>query len=265
LALTLAGAALCASVASDSHAGSDVNILVLKEHAIGSTAQAQPYIDKLVEVARQKNGWSSAAGRFVTSRSRAKSYIRKKKPQFGIMSLPAYLAWRSKGLTVIGTVDAATGGRVYHLVSKNESGLSGCKGKKLASNHADDERFINKIVSGGAFSLSDFDLMKTRRPVQTLKKVIKDKAACALVDDAQYAELKHVDGGSSLKSVWKSSTLPAMPVVALSSASESQRAKFKASLSALCSGAGSTHCTKVGIKSLQPASESAYSSVINKY
>jgi len=266
MALTLAGAALSAGVATDSYAGDDVKIIVLKEHATGSTAQAQPYIDKLVEVAREKNGWSTASGKFVTSRSRAKSYIRKNRPEFGIMSLPAYLAWRSKGLTVVGSVDAAaTGGRQYHLVSKDQSSLAGCKGKKLASNHADDERFINKIVAGGAFSLSDFDVVETRRPVQTIKKVIRGEAACALIDDAQMASLSHVDGGSGLKSVWKSSTLPAMPVVAFSSASSGQRDKFKASLSSLCSGAGSTHCTKVGIKSLKPASESAYRSVISKY
>jgi len=266
MAITLAGAALAAGVATDGYAGDDVKILVLKEHATGSTASAQPYIDKLVEVARQKNGWSSASGKFVTSRSRAKRYIRANKPQFGIMSLPAFLHWRDKGLTVIGTVDAAaTGGRQYHLVSKTERGLSGCKGKKLASNHADDKRFINKIVASGAFNLSDFTLVETRRPVQTLKKVIRGDAACALIDDAQMAALNHVDGGSALESVWKSATLPAMPVVAFSSASSGQREKFKASLSSLCSGAGSTHCTKVGIKSLKPATDAAYENVTVKY
>lgn len=265
LALTLAGAALSAGVATDSFAGDEVKILVLKEHAIGSTASAQPYIDKLVEVARQKNGWSSASGKFVTSRDRAKNYIRANKPQFGIMSLPAYLHWRHKGLTVIGTVDASAGGRQYHVVSKSQSGLAGCKGKRLATNHADDKRFVNKIVAGGSFNLSDFTLVETRRPVQTLKKVIRDEADCALIDSAQLAELGHVDGGSQVKSVWKSATLPAMPVVAFGSASSGQREKFKASLSSLCSGEGSSHCTKVGIKSLKPASESAYSSVINKY
>ncbi|MEM1029239.1 MAG: hypothetical protein AAF928_21035 [Myxococcota bacterium] len=260
----MAAGSLAATGASS--AAEDVKIIVLKEHAIGSTAQAQPYIDKLVEVARQKNGWASASGKFVTSRDRATRYIRANRPQYGIMSLPAYLAWRERGLTVVGTVDAAaTGGRTYHVVSKDEGSLAGCKGKTLATNHGGDRRFVDNVVADGAFTLSDFELVKSRRPVQTLKKVIRGDARCALIDDAQYAELGHVDGGAAVKSVWSSSQLPAMPVVAFSNASSGQRERFKSSLSSLCAGDGATHCTKVGIRSLAPASEAGYRRVIDKY
>ena len=125
---------------------------------------------------------------------------------FGIMSLAAFLALRKQhGLSVIGQADvSAKGGRQYHLVSKSEGSLAGCKGKTLASNHLDDRPFVDGVVSGGEFKLSDFTLDETRRPVQTLKKVIDGEAACALIDDAQLAEMKGVSGGEALKSVWKS-------------------------------------------------------------
>jgi len=249
------------------HAGDDVRLIVLKEQGIGTAAQAQPYIDKLMDVAKDKNGWSSASGKFITSRKRAKRYISKRQPQFGIMSLGAFLGLRkSHGLTVIGQVDAtSSGGRVYHLVAKGGSGVGTCKGAKLASNHLDDRAFVEQVVAKGAWSLSDFDVMETRRPVQTLKKVIRGDAKCALVDDAQLAEAKHVDGGGALQSVWSSSTLPPMAVVSFSGTPDATRAKFKASLGSLCSGAGKAHCDKVGIKSLSPADDGAYKGVIDAY
>lgn len=249
------------------HAGDDVRVIVLKEQGIGTAAQAQSYIDSLMAIAKEKNGWASATGKWVTSRKRAKRYIDKKQPQFGIMSLGAYLDLRSsKGLTVVGQVDSSTtGGRTYHLVAKGGSGVDTCKGAKVASNHADDARFIDRVVAGGAFSLSDFDLVKTRRPVQTLKKVIRGDTKCALIDDAQLAEAKHVDGGSALTTVWSSATLPPMAVVSFSGTSDATRAKFKASLGSLCAGAGKAHCDKVGIKGFSTADDGAYKRVIDAY
>jgi hypothetical protein len=135
----------------------------------------------------------------------------------------------------------------------------------VATNHADDPKFIDRVVAKGAFKLSDFKLEKTSRPVQTLKKVIRGDAACALIDDAQLAELSHIDGGSGVKKVWSSASLPPMAVVAFSSAGDADRAKFKASLGSLCAGAGKTHCDKVGIKALKPADDSAYASVVADY
>jgi hypothetical protein len=75
----------------------------------------------------------------------------------------------------------------------------------------------------------------------------------------------HVDGGRSLKVVWSSKQLPAMPVVAFSSASAADRAKFKSSLSSLCSGAGKASCDKVGIVSMKSADESAFKKVLADY
>ena len=121
------------------------------------------------------------------------------------------------------------------------------------------------MVAGGSFTLADFDLMKTRRPVQTIKKVIRGSAVCALVDDAQLAEIPHIDGSAGIKSVWQSAKLPPMVVVAFSSSSASERAKFKSTLGAICTGSGKSTCDKVGIQALKPADRSVYDTVIAAY
>jgi len=248
-------------------AGDKVRVLVFLENGIGSAAQAQPHIDALMQVAARKAGWSGAEGKYTTRRKSANKYIDAKHPQFGIMSLGAFLALRKpRQLEIIGMADvAATGGSQYHLISKTASGVSGCKGKTLATNHAIDPRFIDTVVAAGSFKLGDFALLATRRPVQTIKKVIKGKADCALIDDAQYAELNHIDGSQGIKSVWKSGILPPMPVVSFSGATAAERAKFKATLVSLCSGAGKTTCDKVGIRSFKPADQSSYAQIIAVY
>ncbi len=198
---------------------------------------------------------------------RAKQYIEEKKPEFGILSLGPFLAMRTKhGLEVVGIAEVArAGGRQYHLISKTATSLGGCKGKRVASNHADDQRFIEKVVAAGSFTFADFDLMKTRRPVQTIKKVIRGDAVCALIDDAQMAEIPHIAGSAGIQSVWKSAWLPPMAVVAFSSSSASERAKFKSTLGTLCTGPGKSYCDKVGIQALKPADRSTYDAAITAY
>jgi hypothetical protein len=267
LAALLALAAALPSAPPPALAADPVRVVILKEHVVGSAAHAQPYVDKLVAVAAKLNGWPSAEGKFFTRREAAVKYVAESKPRFGMVSLAAFLALRKdSGLAVLGIVDVASaGGRSYHVISREAAELAACKGKTLASDHADDPRFIERVVADGAFKLGDFKLIETQRPVQTIKKVTSGEAVCALVDDAQLRELAHIDGAAGVREVWKSKTLPPMAVVAFAGASAPEREKFRSSLSAICTGDGKSHCDKVGIRELKPAGEDSYAEVTKKY
>jgi hypothetical protein len=247
-------------------AGTDVKLLVLKEHGVGSAAQAQPFLDKLMGVAQKAMGWSSASGKYTTDRGEAEEYISKENPQYGILSLPAYLAMKdSKKLEVIGQVTVANGGGLqYFIVSKSASSLADCKGAKLATDH-DDKKFIDKVASGGAFKMDDFDVQTMKRPLQGIKAVIKDEAKCALIDDAQLSALATVDGGKDVKKVWSSAAMPPMPVVAFPSADSADKKKFSGILGNLCTGDAKTACNEVGIQTLKSASDSDYGQVLASY
>lgn len=265
--LSLSVAAMALSIGAVGHAGKEVKLVILKEHGVGSSAQAQPYVDKLVAIAAKKQGWSSAKGSYFTDRKTAEASIDAEKPDFAILSLPAFLAMKdSRKLETIGQVAVANGGgQQYFLISKDASDLAGCKGKKLASDHADDPRFIDKVVSGGAFKLADFTVEVTKRPIQTIKKVTNGEATCALIDDAQFAELAHVDGTAGVKQVWSSAKLPPMAVVAFASADKPTKDGFKAALSTLCDGDGRTVCKEIGLQSLKPAGDEAYAQILAAY
>lgn len=254
-------------VAGSAHAGGTVGVLVLKEHGIGSAAQAQPYVDKLVGVAAKVNGWSGAKGEYHTSRESAKGFISSADPHYGIISLGAFLAMREPyKLDVLGqAVVSRAGGLQYFVISKDAGDLGACKGKTLASDHADDPKFIERVVAKGAFKLGDFQLVATKRPLQTMKKVISGEAVCALIDDAQQGELGHLEGGGAVKVVWQSDKLPPMVIAAFGSAPDGERNTFQGNLARVCEGDGRSACSEVGIQALRPASSGDYAGVISAY
>jgi ABC transporter, phosphonate, periplasmic substrate-binding protein len=244
-----------------------VEILVLKEHGVGSPSLAQPYVDRFVALAAEDNGWRAAKGQYLSSRSAAETFIKAHSPHYGILSLAAFLALRERyQMEVLGRVASKlAGGEQYFIVSTTAADLAGCKGHKLASDHFADTRFVEKVVARRDFKLAEFQLIKNQRPMQSLRQVLNGDADCALLDDAQLAELEHLQGGESVKVVWKSKLLPPMAVVAFASAPTSERKVFKAKLSSICEGDQNTVCAEVGIHALAPARASDYAEVMALY
>lgn len=257
-----------ATAATSGAADEPVSILVLKEHGAGNPALAQPYLDKFVALAAIENGWPAAQGRYFTSRDGAFEFIRSKKPHYAILSLGAFLALKAEHkLDVVGDVSVElVGGGQYFIVSKTAKSLADCRGKPLASDHVEgDERFIEGVVAKGAFKLADFTLTPTRRPLQTITKVLKGEATCALIDDAQMEDLEHIQGGDEIHAVWESRELPAMVVVAFPRATAQERATFQKNLPKLCDGSEKSACGEVGIVELSAASDADFAELIADY
>jgi len=244
-----------------------VGIVVLNEHGVGSASLAQPYLDQMVAIAAAQNNWGAARGQYCTSRSAAEAFIRSQAPHYGILSLAAFLAMRqSYRLEVIGTVEVSlVGGQQYHVISQDAANLDACRGRTLATNHADDLRFVNRIVLAGSSKLADFTLVETQRPLLTIKKVLTGEAECALIDDAQLAELPHIEGAEGVRSIWDSQKLPPMVVVAFPAAPRAERQEFRKNLSHVCDGDSRSVCAAVGIVSLKPATGSPYAAVVAAY
>jgi hypothetical protein len=244
-----------------------VAIVVLKEHGVGNQALAQPYLDRMVALTAKLNGWAAGKGKYFTNRTPAEAFIKAEQPHYGILSLPAFLAMRGQyKLTVVGRVSVSlAGGRRYYLISKTADDLKGCKGQTLATDHADDPDFIDKVVFGGRAKLSDFTLVPTQRPLQTIKAVLTDQAVCALIDDAQKDQLEHLADKDGARTVWESAELPPMPVVAFPVAPAAERATFKHNLDAVCDEDGKSACAEIGIDDLTGAADADYAAVVTAY
>ena len=221
----------------------------------------------MVALAAKQNGWPGANGKYFTSRNVADVFIKSARPHYGILSLPAFLAMREPyKLDVIGKVAVSlAGGRRYYLISKAATDLNGCKGKTLATDHADDPRFIDRVVFAGQAALADFTLVPTQRPLQTIKAVLTDKEQCALIDDAQKDQLEHLQDKDGARTVWESAELPPMPVVAFSAAPAAERQKFKRNLDAVCNDEGKSACAEVGIDDLTGADDDEYAAIVKAY
>jgi hypothetical protein len=247
-------------------AGSPVSIIVLKEHGVGTATQAQPYLDKFVATAAQQNGWDPASkGRFETTRAAADTWVKAEQPHYGIFTLAAYLALKGPyNLDLIGSAALANGGgEQYFVVSTTAGSVGECKGKRLATDH-DDQRFVEKVVAAGAFKMADFTVVPTRRFGEAGHKMLNGDAECALIDDAQLADLQKSPGGSGVKTAWSSAKLPPMAMVAFPSAPAAEKAAFQQSLSKICP-ADQGVCTAVGLQSMKAASAADYAAAVAAY
>lgn len=269
VAISLCGLPAAAAPPAPAAAEDDaqVRFLVLLEGGVGGGARAQEHLDRLLAVAARHSGWSSASSLYTTSRERAEAYVAAERPQLALFSLGAYLALdAAHDLKVVGSARAASaGGQRYFVVARAGEGLAACKGERLASNHLDDRRFIDRVVFAGAARLDDFEVQPTRRPVQTLKAVIRGDATCALIDDAQRATLPNIEGGDGLVTLWSSAELPPMPIVAFASGAPEVARAFAAALPKICAGDDREVCTNIGVEALDPASDADYVEVVRAY
>ena len=246
----------------------EIAILVLKEHGVGSPTLAQPYVDRFTVLTAQQNGWASARGQYLNSRSAVRPFVEANDPHYGMFSLAAFLALREAyRLEVIGQVASTlAGGEQYFVVSKAARDLAGCKGKALASDQTDDAKFIERVVARRQFRLAEFQVLHNLRPLQSIRQVLSAEADCALIDDAQLAELQHLEGAGDVRVVWKSKPLPPMAVVAFPAAPAAERKAFQTSLRGLCrEEPAQTACQEVGIRSLEAAGASDYAEVVSLY
>jgi hypothetical protein len=267
LAIALSSSTALAAPAPKGDAAATVHsFVVLREYGGGTPSRAQPYLDQLLAVVAKQNGWSKVPGRYFAERAPALEFVNQEKPAFGIFSLAAFLNLKgSLSLGVVGEVVAPkAGGSQYYLVSKRAQKLEECKGLRLTTTFTADAKFIDRVVARGAFTLADFKLVESRRPLEPLKRVLRGEAECALIDDSQLEAASHIEQGGELKPVWKSAELPGMAVVAFPRADAAAVASFKRTLGNLCSTAREA-CTTVGIEQLKPAGDERYRAVLDAY
>jgi len=242
------------------------SFVVLREYGAGSASRAQPFLDELLRAVAEQNHWSKASGRYFSERASAVAVMRAEKPEFGILSLPAYLALKEQlSVSVIGEVSAPqAGGRQYFLVSKQARALEGCVGHRLSTTFAPDAKFVDRVVANGAFKLADFTLVSAQRPLEPLKQVLRDEAECALIDDAQLTAATHIERGAELGTAWRSAELPGMAVVTFPRADAGAVKSFKQSLASLCVKAKHA-CESVGIDVIRPSSDERYRPLLSQY
>ena len=242
----------------------------------GSAAQAKPYLDKFFQFIEHKLGWPEKSGTaaFLDDEKSVREYIEKNKPAFALVPPSFYLdlACKKEAVTpLVGVVLAnATGVMKFHVVVKKggAKSLDALKGKKLASNHLEDLRFVSNVVFEGKLDAEKhFELVRTGSPVKPFKMVDKGEADAALIADDQLAHMKTLPFGQNLEVVYSSPALPQAPVIAFdNTVKPAEREQLKKTLLEMCSSKeGAETCKAMTVSRFVPVDQKANASAREKY
>jgi ABC-type phosphate/phosphonate transport system substrate-binding protein len=147
-------------------------------------------------------------------------------------------------------------------------GLEDLKGKRLASNHLQNMRFVERVIFEGKIDPEKFFVVQpTTSPVKPFKQVDRGEADAALVDDSQLEHMKTLPFGASLRVVYSSPPMPPFPLVAFTkNTTPAEREAVRKVLLRMCgSPDGKEVCKSLTIDHFQPVDPAAFKAATTRY
>lgn len=210
----------------------------------GDAETAQPYVNKLAAYIENTAGWpkDSMKGQFFASKKDVLAGIEQKKPGFAFVEPQLFLELRKAAkLDVLAGVDSAELNTTkLNVVVKDPAykSLADLKGKKLWTTLADWPRYLSHVVFGGK-GPANLELKQIGAVTKGARAVLKGDADATLLDDQQLEEMKKLEGGAALRSIYSSPKLPTLLVVAFGAESQpADRAKLSKVLIGMCDTKG---------------------------
>lgn len=243
----------------------------------GNQEQARPYVDTFLRDIEKRMAWDkgSAAGEFLEDAKSAEEYIDKNKPGYGLISPTLYLDLACRKvqvqpiLSIVGIGNTGPTER-YHVVVKGDAirDLKALQGKRLASNHVQNVKFVSRVVFGGQFdAASYFKLQPTVSPLKPFKQLDRGEADAILVNDAQLISAKSLPIGPNLRVVYSSAALPPFPMVAFDNVVKpEEREKMRKTVLGMCSTpGGASVCKSLQITRFEPMDPNAFKKALESY
>lgn len=227
----------------------------------GDSAQAQPYVDKLAGHLETTLGWpaKSVKGTFFSSKKEATAGVAQTQPGFGFIEPTLYYELREaqKLSPLAGVQSAELNTTKLHVVVKNPAykSLDDLKGKKVHTTLADYPRYLGNVILGGKGPADKlFELKQIGAVTKGARAVLRGDADATLLDDAQLAEMKKLEGGAELRSIYESKPLPPLVVVAFGPAlTDAEKKNLTKVLLEMCGTAkGGEVCKEMRISKFVP-------------
>jgi ABC-type phosphate/phosphonate transport system substrate-binding protein len=243
----------------------------------GSQQQARPYLDTFLRDIEKRMSWpkESASGEFMEGAKSAEEYIDKTKPGYGLISPTLYLDLVCRKvsvepvLSIVGLTNTGPTER-FHVIVKGDAlkDLKALQGKRLASNHLQNAKFVSRVVFDGKLDASTyFQLQPTASPLKPFKQLDRGETDAILVDDAQFMSAKSLPIGPSLRVVYSSEPLPPFPMVAFGDVVKpEERDKMRKTLLGMCSTpGGSSVCKSLQITRFEMIDPNAFKKAQESY
>ena len=219
----------------------------------GDAETAQPYVDKLAAHLEKTSGWpkDSSKGQFFVSKKDVLAGIEQQKPGFAFIEPQLYLELRkaAKMEAVAGVDSAELNTTKLNVVVKDPAykSLADLKGKKVWTTLADWPRYLSHVVFGGK-GPANLELKQIGAVTKGARAVIKGDADATLLDDQQLEEMKKLEGGAALRTIYSSPKLPTLLVVVIGLNPATEKQRLAKSLIGMCGTAsGGPVCKEMRI------------------
>ena len=165
----------------------DASIVLCFPGGPGSTADAQPVVDRFVAELSKEMGWKDAKGIYLNILSACRNAYKDHAPTLVMASLDLYLSikkgWSLKPLVQLN--NKSTSGS-FHIITKVPDCKDCLNGQTVVTGLKMSEKFLSKVAFDGKINVGkDFTLKRTRSPIRAIKSVVRGKAVAAIVNDTQ--------------------------------------------------------------------------------
>jgi hypothetical protein len=271
IALRAAAIGLMAALLAGPVLAGEHDMLLVLPGFPGTSAQAQPYIDRMLRHLEGKLGWpaGSMSGRYLPDGVQGAAELASAAPGLALVD-PSVYAGRQKalGMKVIAKVEVNGRGEETYSVVVRKGGpgsLAELKGKTVAGAVVYDPRYVANVIMDGALGAGDIRTVPEKRPLKALRDVARGTVDAAVVDRAVIEHLAELDFAGEVVVLHTSKPVPAPAVVVLG-AGVPHAAALAGALVGMCGRPdGAELCRTLTLTSIKAASDADYAPLLKRY
>jgi hypothetical protein len=237
----------------------------------GTTAQAQPFVDKMLRHLESKMGFDkqSLSGVYLPDGNQGVARLEKDKPGLALVGPSVYAGQHSVfGMKVIAKVEVnGRGDEVYSVVTRKDGPgtLKALAGKKVSGVVVHDEKYVYNVLLDKAIDPGGLTLVSQKRPLKSLRDVASGKADAAIIDQAVKQHMGDLDIAADLRIIHTAQPVPAPAVVVMGQGAKQAKA-FKKALVGMCrTPDGKGLCQTLTLSSIKAATNADYQELLKRY
>lgn len=271
IALGAAGIALAAALVAGSALAGERDMLMVLPGFPGTSAQAQPYIEKMLRHLEGRLGWpaGSMTGRYLPDGVQGAKELESAAPGLALVDPSVYAGRHAAlGMKVIAKVEVGgRGEEVYSVVVRKggPASLGDLKGKAVAGAVVHDPKYVANVIMGGALAAGDLRCVPEKRPLKALRDVARGAVDAAVVDRSVIEHLAELDFAAELEVLHASKPVPA-PAVVVMGAGLPHASAIAGVLVGLCGRPdGAELCKTLTLTAIRAASDADYAPLLKRY
>lgn len=237
----------------------------------GTQAQAQPFVDKMLRHLEKKLNWKplSVRGIYIPDGSVAVDQLRTKRPEIGLVGPSVYTTLHKElGMKVIAKIEV--NGRtdeVYSVITRKDGPgtLGELVGKKVEGAVLHNPKYVYNVLLDKKIPVGKLTLESQKRPLKSLRNVVRNKADAAIVDQSVVDHLHELPFAADLRVIYNSKPVPSALVVVMG-AGKNQAVRLKTLLVGMCKRPdGLELCNTLTISAIKGASSSESKKLLARY